>query len=160
VIDCAPALSLMNQNVLVLADSVLVPVACDYLSLIGVKQVLKTIKNVRELLKHPVAMLGVVPTFYDVRNRICREALRTLEEHFGERCLAPIRVNTKLKESPSAKQSIFEYAPQSHGAEDYARLVDALLSDGARKDAGVAERQAEASARRVAVSMPREVHAG
>ncbi len=54
VIDCAPALSLMNQNVLVYADSVVIPVSCDYLSLVGVRQVLRTLKNVRELLKHEV----------------------------------------------------------------------------------------------------------
>ena len=71
VVDCAPALSLMNQNAMVYADSVVVPVACDYLS-IGVKQVLRTIHNVRELLQHDVELLGVLPTFFDVRNRISR----------------------------------------------------------------------------------------
>jgi chromosome partitioning protein len=123
VVDCAPALSLMNQNAMVYADSVVVPVACDYLSLIGVKQVLRTIRNVRELLQHDVELLGVLPTFFDVRNRISREAILTLREHFEARCYDPIRINTKLREAPSAKQTIFEYAPKSHGAEDYRRLV-------------------------------------
>ena len=126
VIDCAPALSLMNQNALVYADSLVVPVACDYLSLIGVKQVLRTVRNVHELLKHDVQLLGVLPTFFDVRNRISREALKTLQQHFTERCYDPIRINTKLREAPSARQTIFEYAPQSHGAEDYMRLVRRL----------------------------------
>ena len=124
VIDCAPALSLMNQNALVYADSVLVPVSCDYLSLIGVRQVLRTLKNVRTMLKHQVRLLGVVPTFFDVRNKISREAVSALTEHFGERCLPPVRDNTKLREAPSAKQTIFEYAPESHGALDYMGLVD------------------------------------
>jgi chromosome partitioning protein len=124
VLDCAPALSLMNQNALVYADSVVVPVSCDYLSLVGVKQVLRTLKHVRELLKHEVSILGVLPTFYDVRNKIARDAVAALQEHFGERCLPPVRVNTKLKEAPSAKQTIFEYAPDSHGALDYMGLVD------------------------------------
>jgi chromosome partitioning protein len=53
VLDCSPSLSLMNQNALVFADSVLVPVACDYLSLVGVRQVIKTVKNVNALLHHP-----------------------------------------------------------------------------------------------------------
>ncbi|MBT8454260.1 MAG: ParA family protein, partial [Deltaproteobacteria bacterium] len=113
VVDCAPALSLMNQNAMVYADSVVVPVACDYLSLIGVKQVLRTIRNVRELLQHDVELLGVLPTFFDVRNRISREAILTLREHFEGRCYDPIRINTKLREAPSAKQTIFEYAPKS-----------------------------------------------
>lgn len=123
VVDCAPALSLMNQNAMVYADSVVVPVACDYLSLVGVKQVLRTIRNVRDLLQHDVQLLGVLPTFFDVRNRISREAILTLRKHFEGRCYDPIRINTKLREAPSAKQTIFEYAPKSHGAEDYTRLV-------------------------------------
>lgn len=128
VIDCAPALSLMNQNAMVYADSVVVPVACDYLSLVGVKQVLRTIRNVRELLRHDVQLLGVLPTFFDVRNRISREAILTLRKHFEDRCYDPIRINTKLREAPSAKQTIFEYAPTSHGAEDYMRLVQRITS--------------------------------
>jgi len=128
VIDCAPALSLMNQNAMVYADSVVIPVACDYLSLVGVKQVLRTIRNVRELLQHDVELLGVLPTFFDVRNRISREAILTLRRHFDDRCYDPIRINTKLREAPSAKQTIFEYAPTSHGAEDYARLVQRVTA--------------------------------
>ncbi|MFK7987842.1 MAG: ParA family protein [Sandaracinaceae bacterium] len=127
VLDCAPALSLMNQNALVYADSVLVPVSCDYLSLVGVRQVLRTLKNVRTLLKHEVRLLGVLPTFYDVRNKISRESVEALTEHFGERCLPPIRVNTKLREAPSARKTIFEYAAQSHGALDYRALVDRIV---------------------------------
>ncbi len=135
VIDCAPALSLMNQNAMVYADSVVVPVACDYLSLVGVKQVLRTIRNVRELLQHDVQLLGVLPTFFDVRNRISRESLLTLRQHLEGRCYDPIRINTKLREAPSAKQTIFEYAPRCHGAEDYMRLVEritAVAASGAR----------------------------
>lgn len=128
VIDCAPALSLMNQNALVYADGVLIPVGCDYLSIVGVQQVLRTLRNVRELLRHPVQLWGVLPTFYDTRNRISREAVATLEGHFGDRCLPPVRVNTRLREAPSAKQTIFEYAPESNGAEDYRQVVSTLLA--------------------------------
>jgi len=135
VVDCAPALSLMNQNALMYADSVVVPVSCDYLSLVGVKQVLKTIKNVRELLKHDVALFGVLPTFYDVRNKICREAVDTLTDYFGDRCLPPIRVNTKLREAPSVRQTIFEYAADSHGALDYRCLVERLMRGDSGADA-------------------------
>jgi chromosome partitioning protein len=127
VIDCSPSLSLMNQNALCLADSVLVPVACDYLSLVGVRQVIKTVKNVNTLLRHRLQIWGVLPTFYDGRAKICSEALETLQNHFGERCLAPIRATTKLKEAPAQARSIFEHAPGAHGANDYAALVDAVL---------------------------------
>jgi len=127
VIDCAPALSLMNQNALVYADGVIVPVSCDYLSLVGVRQVLRTLKNVQVMLKHDIALLGVVPTFFDVRNRIARDAIDALGRHFGERCLPPIRISTKLREAPGAKQTIFEYARESHGALDYLVLVQRML---------------------------------
>ena len=82
VVDCSPSLSLMNQNALVLSDAVLCPVACDFLSLYGVKQVLRTVKQVNRLLSHPVRLWGVLPTMYDSRARICRESLSTLREHF------------------------------------------------------------------------------
>ena len=127
VIDCSPSLSLMNQNALCFADSVLIPVACDYLSLVGVRQVIKTVKNVNTLLRHPLQIWGVLPTFYDARANICNEALETLRNHFGKRCLQPIRATTKLKEAPAQARTIFEHAPGAHGADDYKSLVDAVL---------------------------------
>ncbi|MEM9192187.1 MAG: ParA family protein [Myxococcota bacterium] len=128
IVDCAPALSLMNQNVLVCANAVLVPVSCDYLSLIGVKQVLRTLSQVRDSLGHRVELFGVLPTFFDVRNKIAKEALDALVEGFGERCLPPVRVNTRLREAPRARQTIFEYAPNSSGASDYLELAQRILA--------------------------------
>ena len=128
ILDCGPSISLLNQNALTFADQVLIPVACDYLSLVGVKQILKTLKMVNEVLRHPISILGVLPTFYDRRNRISSEAVSTLKGYFRERVLPPIRVNTRLKEAPSRGQSIFEYAPHSRGAEDYRRLVRWLVA--------------------------------
>jgi chromosome partitioning protein len=129
VLDCSPSLSLMNQNALVFADSVLVPVACDYLSLVGVRQVIKTVKNVNALLHHPVSIWGVLPTFFDARAKICHEAVGTLKEHFGERCLAPVRAAIKVKEAPAQGQTIFEYAAGASAAEDYAAVVDRIVAD-------------------------------
>jgi chromosome partitioning protein len=128
VLDCSPSLSLLNQNALVYADSVLIPVSCDYLALIGVKQVIKTLRNVYEHLKHPVHILGVVPTFYDARHRIGREVVETLRSKFGDLCFPPVRANIRLREAPAARQSIFEYAPESHGAEDYRAVVSQVLA--------------------------------
>jgi chromosome partitioning protein len=127
VVDCSPSLSLMNQNALVFADAVLVPVVCDYLSLVGVRQVIRTIRNVNQLLHHPVRLWGVLPTFYDGRARICRDAHGTLKKHFGGRCLGPIRATMKVKEAPAHGQTVFEYAPLSYAAEDYSSLVDTFL---------------------------------
>jgi chromosome partitioning protein len=132
-LDCSPSLSLLNQNALVFADGVLVPVACDYLSLVGVRQVVKTVKNVNALLHHPVQIWGVLPTFYDARARICRDALETLEKHFGDRCLAPIRQATRVKEAPASGKTIFEHAPESHAALDYDRVVQKLIAGQAEQ---------------------------
>ncbi|CAN5683504.1 hypothetical protein BH09MYX1_BH09MYX1_23130 [soil metagenome] len=127
VLDCSPSLSLLNQNALVAAEGILVPVACDFLSLVGVRQVIKTVKSVNSLLHHPVQIWGVLPTFYDARARICRAATDTLKQHFGERCLAPVRAGTRIKEAPAQGKTIFEHAPDSNAAEDYLRVVDALV---------------------------------
>src|SRR5580700_3926449 len=129
VVDCSPSLSLMNQNALVVADGIVVPVACDFLSLVGVRQVIKTVKNVNSLLRHPVQITGVLPTFYDSRARICRDAIDALKDHFGDRMLPPIRAATRLKEAPAQAKTIFEFSPDSNASEDYRRVVD-LLVDG------------------------------
>jgi len=131
-LDCSPSLSLMNQNALVVADGIIVPVACDFLSLVGVRQVIKTVKNVNSLLRHPVQITGVLPTFYDARARICRDAIDALRDHFGDRMLPPIRSATRLKEAPAQGKTIFEFSPESNAAEDYGRVVD-LLVDGPRQ---------------------------
>jgi chromosome partitioning protein len=146
VLDCSPSLSLMNQNALVFADSVLVPVACDYLSLVGVRQVIKTVKNVNSLLHHPVQIWGVLPTFYDARANICREAVSTLKSHFGERCLPPIRAAIKVKEAPAQGQTIFEYAAGTNAAEDYGVVVETIVSSREQSSGKRAADEARAAA--------------
>jgi len=130
ILDCGPSLSLLNQNALYFADQVLIPVACDYLSLVGVKQILETLRIVQEQLRHPISILGVLPTFYDVRNRISHEVVRNLERYFKEKVLPPIRINTRLKEAPAEHKSIFEFAPKSPAAEDYQALVEKIVDLG------------------------------
>jgi chromosome partitioning protein len=127
VVDCSPSLSLMNQNALCVADGVLCPVACDYLSLLGVRQVLRTVKQVNRLLGHPLALWGVLPTLYDARARLCREALETLEKTFQGVCLEPIHFAIRAKEAPAHGKTLFEYAPTSPAAADYSRVVERLL---------------------------------
>jgi chromosome partitioning protein len=129
IVDCSPSLSLMNQNALVFADALLCPVACDYLSLIGVRQVLRTIRQINRVLLHPVRLWGVLPTFYDGRARVCTDALSTLRQHFGDRCLEPIRVASRVKEAPSLGRTLFEHAGDSTAARDYLRVIARLLSE-------------------------------
>jgi chromosome partitioning protein len=132
IIDCGPSLNLLNQNALSYADEVIIPVTCDYLALVGVKQVLRTIKDVERHLGHAVRVSAVLPTFYDGRTRLAREVLETLQGHFKTKCLEPIRLNTRLAEAPSHRKTIFEYAPVSHGASDYNRVVDWVLATNAQ----------------------------
>lgn len=131
VLDCGPSLSLLNQNALGFVDEVLIPVSCDYLALVGVKQVLRTLKDIDRHLGHTVRIAGVVPTFFDARTRLAREAVETLGGHFKERLYDPIRRSTRLAEAPSHRQTIFEYAPDSPGAEDYRRLVARYVANAA-----------------------------
>jgi hypothetical protein len=76
----------------------------------------KTLKDIERHLGHAVRVSAVLPTFYDARTRLAREAYQTLKEHFRNRCLDPIRHNTRLAEAPANRKTIFEYAPDSHGA--------------------------------------------
>lgn len=147
VLDCAPALSLLNINALCFADQVLVPVSCDYLALVALQQLLRTIKHVQGTLAHPVQLGAVLPTMYDGRSKHAQESLKSLRDHFGARALPPIRSCVRLKEAPSQKRSIFEHAPDSTGAHDYARVVDwavalaqpAVAQPGAQPNAQPAE---------------------
>jgi chromosome partitioning protein len=129
IVDCSPSLSLLNQNALVFADAVLCPVACDFLSLYGVRQVVRTVKQVNRLLGHSLTLWGVLPTLYDSRARICREALETLRNTFGDVCLEPVHFAIRAKEAPAQGKTLFEYAPTSPAAADYARVVARLRGE-------------------------------
>lgn len=146
IIDCGPSLNLLNQNALSYVDEVIIPVTCDYLALVGVKQVLRTIKDVERHLGHAVRVSAVLPTFYDGRTRLAREVLETLQGHFKNKCLEPIRLNTRLAEAPSHRKTIFEYAASSHGAADYNRVCDWVLATTAATHATAANASASASA--------------
>ncbi len=140
IVDCSPSLSLMNQNALVFADALLCPVACDYLSLVAVRQVLRTIKQVNRVLGHPVRLWGVLPTLFDSRARVCTDALATLREHFGDRCLEPIRTASRVKEAPSVGRTLFEHAGDTTAAKDYLRVVARLLSEAETASPEASER--------------------
>jgi chromosome partitioning protein len=86
------------------------------------------VKNVNALLHHPVQIWGVLPTFFDSRAKICREAVATLKSHFGDRCLTPVRAAMKIKEAPAQGQTLFEYASGTAAVDDYAAVVDAIVA--------------------------------
>ena len=127
-LDCAPSLNLLNQNALTFSEEAFVPVSMEYLSLVGVRQILENLSLVREVLEHPIRLTLVIPTFYDARNRKSREVLESLKNRFKEEVADPIRSNVRLSEAAGYHQDIFAFDPKSHGAQDYSRLVERVIS--------------------------------
>ena len=138
IMDCGPSLSQLNLNALKYADKVIVPVSCDFLSLVGVRQILKTLKHINQTLMHPIEIMGVLPTFYDRRSKINNDAVNNLKSNFKDKVLPPIRTNTTLREAPSHRQSIFEYDAESHGAQDYRKLVQWVIEQNEHHHRSVA----------------------
>ncbi len=122
-IDCSPAIGLLTFNALAAADTVLVPVETSFFSLQGATKQVNTVKSLSRRLG-VVRPLWLLPTIHDDSSAVARDLLGELERRFKER-LAPvvIRRDTKLREAASFGQTILDYAPDSTGAEDYARLA-------------------------------------
>lgn len=127
-IDCGPSLSIMNINSLTYADSIIIPISMEYLSLVGVKLILESISMVQNVLEHAVEIAFVVPTFFDARTNKSREVLQTLEKHFPGKVSNTVRTNVRLSECPSFHKTIYEYSPKSTGAEDYMKLVKKIAA--------------------------------
>lgn len=127
IIDCSPSVGLLSQNALRCADSLLVPVSCDYLGVVGMDQALKTREELEHRTGHELKLVGVLPTFHDGRLIVCRDAMAALRERAGEHLLPPIRVNSRLREAPAHKRTIFEHDFRSTGASDYMDLARWLL---------------------------------
>ena len=127
ILDCSPSLSVLNQNTLTYADHILIPVSCDYLSLVGVRNIMRTLRKINEVLLSQVDVIGVVPTFYGLSQQCTEETMKSLLAFFKEKVLHPVRVDPALRQAPMHKQTIFEYAPESNGASDYFKLAQQLL---------------------------------
>lgn len=127
-IDCPPSLGLLNQNAMMYANEVLVPVSTDPLGLYGLGNIVQAVSKINEVFKHKLRITQVVPTLYDARSKICKEALKQLKADFSGLVSAPIRVDTKLKEAPKAQQTIFEYHKSARGAKDYKALAKLMLN--------------------------------
>jgi chromosome partitioning protein len=130
IIDCAPSMNLMNQNALVFSEEIILPVSMEYLSLVGVKQLLKNIKIVNKIFKKQVQVTMVVPTFYDKRNKKSEHVLNSLIRVFPNQVSTPVRVCVALSEAPGRRETVFEYDPHSTGADDYYKLVEEVLAVG------------------------------
>lgn len=129
IIDCPPSLGLLNTNALTAADSVIIPVQCEYYALEGLTQLLSTIRLVQKLFNEKLLIEGVLLTMFDSRTRLSVEIQQEVRKYFKERVYRSfIPRNVKLSEAPSRGQSIFEYDVRSEGAKAYASLAKEVLT--------------------------------
>jgi len=127
-IDCPPSLGLLTVNALTAADSVLIPVQCEYLPLEGLGQLLNTIKIVKERLNPKLDIEGVLLTMYDSRLRLSNEVADEIKRYFRDRVFeAKIPRNIKLSEAPSHGKPILLYDAKSPGAISYAMVAEEII---------------------------------
>ena len=131
-IDTPPSLGLLTLNALVAAQSVLVPMQCEYYALEGLTSLVGTIKRINSVLNPVLKLEGLVLTMFDGRNRLSHEVAREVREHFGAEVFnSVIPRSVRLSESPSHGLSVLEYDGKSSGAQSYRALAQELLQRGA-----------------------------
>ena len=127
-IDCPPALDLLTLNALIAADSVLVPIQCEFFALEGVSELMDTIDRIRDSFQHPLQVEGILLTMYDDRTNLTRQVAADLREFFGDQVLRTIIPRSiRLAEAPSFGKPILGYDPRSRGAESYIKLAKEIL---------------------------------
>lgn len=123
-IDSPPSLGVINVNGLCYATEVFIPIQCEFFALNGISLLLRTIDLVRKRLNPALEITGIVACMYNPSRTLARDVMAEIEKFFGARVFkTKIRVNVKLAEAPSFGKTVFEYAPESHGAEDYLALA-------------------------------------
>ncbi len=128
ILDCSPSLGLITVNALTAADSVLIPVQCEYFALEGLGKLLNTIRIVQSNLNKGLDIEGFLLTMYDKRNNLSHQIVEEVRKHFEDMVFDTIVVrNIKLGEAPSFGQSILSYDANSKGADNYLALARELL---------------------------------
>lgn len=129
IIDCPPSLGLLTLNGLVAADHILIPVQSEYYALEGLGQLLGTIDLIKRNLKPQVSVLGAVVTMFDKRNKLSKQVLDELHQHFPHTVFrSVIPRNVRLTEAPSHGLTIFEYDGRSKGAKAYTKLAQEIIT--------------------------------
>lgn len=127
-LDCPPALDLLTVNALVAADSVLVPVQCEYFALEGVSELLETLIRVRRTYNPRLSVEGILLTMFDDRTNLSHQVRDDLKDFFGDQVFrTSIPRNVRLAEAPSYGKPIFLYDPQCKGAESYSELAQEII---------------------------------
>ena len=128
VIDCSPSLGLITVNALTAADSVIVPVQCEFFALEGLGKLLNTIKIVQSRLNPALQIEGILMTMYDGRLRLCNQVVSEVRRHFDEMVFTTIiHRNTRLSEAPSFGKPVILYDSDSKGAINYLNLAKEVL---------------------------------
>ncbi len=128
-IDCPPALDILTLNALVAADSVLIPIQCEFFALEGLSQLLDTIERIRASFQHDLSIEGVLLTMYDDRTNLTRQVAQDLRNFFGDKVFQTvIPRSVRLAEAPSHGKPILLYDVRSKGAESYIKLAKEILS--------------------------------
>lgn len=127
-IDCSPSLGLITVNALTAADSVVVPVQCEYFALEGLGKLLNTIKIIQARLNTALQIEGILLTMHDLRVRLSNQVIEDVKQHFKEMVFdTVIPRNVRLSESPSYGLPVIMYDPASKGAESYLALAKEIL---------------------------------
>jgi chromosome partitioning protein len=133
-VDCPPALDLLTLNALVAADSVLIPIQCEFFALEGISQLMDTIDRVRESFSRPLQIEGILLTMFDERTNLARQVAEDLKEFFEDQVLTTVIPRSiRLAEAPSYGKPILMYDPRSRGAESYIRLAKEILANEQRR---------------------------
>ena len=131
IIDCPPSLSMLTINSMTTADTVLVPIQCEYYALEGLRQLIKTIELVKERLNENLEMEGVVFTMYDARTNLSLQVVENVKDNLDQTIYKTIIPrNIRLAEAPSHGLPINLYDPRSTGAESYMLLADEVIHKG------------------------------
>jgi chromosome partitioning protein len=132
-VDCPPALDLLTLNALVAADSVLVPIQCEFFALEGISQLIDTIEKIREGFSRPLELEGILLTMYDDRTNLARQVAEDLREFFNNEVFTTVIPRSiRLAEAPSYGKPILMYDPRSRGAESYIKLAKEILQNEQR----------------------------
>ncbi len=127
-IDCAPSLGLLTLNALTAADSVMIPIQCEYFALEGLGKLLNTIKSVQKIHNPNLDIEGLLLTMYDSRLRLSNQVVEEVKKHFDEMVFETIiQRNVRLSEAPSYGESIISYDASSKGANNYLSLAQELI---------------------------------
>jgi len=127
-IDCSPSLGLITLNALTAADSVIIPVQCEYYALEGISKLLNTIKIVKSKLNPELEIEGFLLTMYDSRTRLNNQVMEEVKKHFEDMVFETVICrNVKLSEAPSFGQSVILYDAESKGAQNYMQLAKELI---------------------------------